>query len=151
MSGGTLRSQQSNSEELLTTRGPVFAAALAAVGLGAALTVCMLLWSRRLRTSSAEEAISAGRIMQVLSILLLLVLSGAVATLLLIWWRGRRSDGSRAERYRAVLEQSPNGTLIADAKTFAIIDANPAFQQSIGFSIAQLRKMTLPQLFAIDR
>ena len=151
MSGGTLRSQQSNSEELLTTRGPVFAAALAAVGLGAALAVCLLLWSRQLRTSGAIDAGAAGRTMQLLSVLLLLVLGGATATLLLIWWRAHRSDGSRAARYRAVLEQSPNGTLIADAKNFTIIDANPAFQQSIGYSLEQLRKMTLHQLFAIDR
>ena len=153
MSGGTLRSQPSDSEELLTTRGPVFAAALAAVGFGAAVAACLLLWSRQLHPSAAgaDDSLAAVHVMQGLSVLLLLVLSGAAVTLLLIWWRARRGDSARDARYRAVLEQSPNGTLIADAKSLAIIDANPAFQHSIGFSLEELRKMTLLQLFAIDR
>src|SRR5579862_7494887 len=124
MSGSALRSKPSDSDELLTTRGPVFAAALAAVGFGVAVAVCLLL---------------------------LLVLSAAATTMLLIWWRARRNGGSRDARYRAVLEQSPNGTVIANAESFAIIDANPAFQQSIGYSLEELRRMTLPQLFTIDR
>src|SRR5579862_4921532 len=153
MSGSALRSKPSDSDELLTTRGPVFAAALAAVGFGVAVAVCLLLWSRQLGTPSADggQPVPAAHSMQALSLLLLLVLSAAATTMLLIWWRARRNGGSRDARYRAVLEQSPNGTVIANAESFAIIDANPAFQQSIGYSLEELRRMTLPQLFTIDR
>jgi diguanylate cyclase (GGDEF)-like protein/PAS domain S-box-containing protein len=153
MSGSTLRSQPGDSDELLTTRGPAFAAALAGVGFGAVIAVCLLLWSRELRTSGegADQPLAAAHSIQTLSMLLLLVLSGAAATLLLIWWRTRRPNSSRDARYRAVLEQSPTGTLIADADSLAIIDANPAFQQSVGYSMEQLRRMTLPQLFSIGR
>ncbi len=153
MSGGTLLSQPSDSEELLTTRGPVFAAALAAVGFGAVIALCLLLWSRRLHTSGegTEPTMAVAHTIQTLSTLLLLVLSGAAVTLTMIWWRTRRSDSSRDARYRAVLEQSPNGTLIADADSLGIIDANPALQQSVGYSMERLRRMTLLQLFVIDR
>ena len=60
---------------------------------------------------------------------------------------GRR----RAAQYRAVFEQSPNGLLIAHGESFRIVEANPAMQQSLGYSIRELRKLTLPQLLVDER
>ncbi len=60
---------------------------------------------------------------------------------------GRR----RAAQYRAVVEQSPNGLLIAHGDSFRIIEANPAMQQSLGYSLRELRKLTLPQLLVDER
>ncbi len=56
-----------------------------------------------------------------------------------------------ATRYRAVLEQSPNGMLIADAETLRVIDANPALRQGLDYTLEELRDMTLTQLFAQER
>ncbi len=151
MSGGKRGSQQSDSEQLLTTRGPVFGAGLAAVGLGIAVALGLLAWSHQLRLLPVgASAAPAAAAIQRLSLTLLLVLSAAAVALAAIFGAARRAGSSRDARSRAVLEQSPNGMLIADAETFAIIDANPAFEQSSGFSLEQLRTMTLPQLFVID-
>jgi diguanylate cyclase (GGDEF)-like protein/PAS domain S-box-containing protein len=151
MPGGKRGAQQRDSEQLFTTRGPVFGAGLAAVGLGVAVALGLLAWSHQLRFLPAgASAAPAAAAIQRLSLTLLLVLSAAGASLVAIFWAARRGGLSREARYRAVLEQSPNGMLIADAETFAIIDVNPAFEQSSGFSLEQLRTMTLPQLFVID-
>jgi len=59
--------------------------------------------------------------------------------------------GRRAAHYRAVFEQSPNGLLIAHGETFRIVDANAAMRQSLGYSLRELRKLTLPQLLVDER
>jgi len=51
---------------------------------------------------------------------------------------------------RMAFEQSPNGAIIADAGNLQIIDANPAAQRTLGFSLAELRKLTLTQLLTDD-
>jgi diguanylate cyclase (GGDEF)-like protein/PAS domain S-box-containing protein len=65
-----------------------------------------------------------------------------------LWQAARRSSAARDARYRAVVEQSPNCVLIADASNFRILDANPAVERSLGFSLEELRTQSLPQLFA---
>jgi diguanylate cyclase (GGDEF)-like protein/PAS domain S-box-containing protein len=57
----------------------------------------------------------------------------------------------RATQYQAVYEQSPNGLLLAHAGSFRILDANPAMQRSLGYSLAELRTMSLPQLLVDER
>lgn len=64
--------------------------------------------------------------------------------------RGRRGRRLRDARYRAVLEQSPNGMLLADAVTLRIVDANPAFIATVGYSLAELRELAVPQVFVDD-
>jgi diguanylate cyclase (GGDEF)-like protein/PAS domain S-box-containing protein len=83
--------------------------------------------------------------------LLAMLLAGAGGGCLSLWLAARRGSAVRDVRYRAVLEQSPNGTLIADADSFRILEANPALQQGLGYSLNELRGMTLPQLFVDDR
>jgi diguanylate cyclase (GGDEF)-like protein/PAS domain S-box-containing protein len=52
--------------------------------------------------------------------------------------------------YHALIEQSPNGVLIADATTLRIVAANSALQRSLGYSLGELRGMTLGQVFTDD-
>ena len=67
------------------------------------------------------------------------------ASLAALYFRSRRNNTE--SRYRALLEQSPNGVFLVYASNLHIVDANPAAQQSLGFSIEELRAMTLDQLF----
>lgn len=53
--------------------------------------------------------------------------------------------------YRAMFEQSPDGVLLADAQTLQVVGANPAFQRTLGFTLAELCELTLPQLFCDER
>jgi diguanylate cyclase (GGDEF)-like protein/PAS domain S-box-containing protein len=61
------------------------------------------------------------------------------------WWLNRRRGTSHV-RDRAI-EQSPNGMLLADTRTGRVVDANPAIQQSLGYSLAELRQLSLAQIF----
>ncbi len=74
------------------------------------------------------------------------LLAAAVAFCVTLWVVFR-TGGSRGARYRAVLEQSPNGMVIADATTFRIVDANPAFLKALGYAAPELRRLALTQIF----
>jgi len=52
-----------------------------------------------------------------------------------------------ADAARAAFEQSPNGVLIVDADSLQIIDANPALQRSLGYTLCEVRGLTLEQVF----
>jgi diguanylate cyclase (GGDEF)-like protein/PAS domain S-box-containing protein len=70
-----------------------------------------------------------------------------------IWSRIRRSvDVAKApgDACRAAFEQSPNGILMVNAETFRIIDANLALQRTLGFSLDELLKLDLAQVFTDD-
>jgi diguanylate cyclase (GGDEF)-like protein/PAS domain S-box-containing protein len=47
----------------------------------------------------------------------------------------------------AAFEQSPKGVLVVDARTLQIVDGNPALQRTLGFTLQELRKLTLAQVF----
>jgi diguanylate cyclase (GGDEF)-like protein/PAS domain S-box-containing protein len=79
---------------------------------------------------------------------LALLLGAAAVALAARQLLGRRRRGAR---YRAALEQSPNGVLIADADTLRVIDANAALQQGFDYTLEELRGMTLTQLFELER
>jgi diguanylate cyclase (GGDEF)-like protein/PAS domain S-box-containing protein len=86
--------------------------------------------------------------MQLTGGLIATLLLGAGSALAVQWLlAGRR----RAAKYHAVLEQSPNGLLLAHARSFRIVDANPAMRRSLGYTLAELRKLSLQQLFADER
>ena len=56
--------------------------------------------------------------------------------------RSRRLNADRLSlesRYRAIIEQAQDGLLVADARTGEIVDANPAVQQQLGFTLDELR------------
>jgi diguanylate cyclase (GGDEF)-like protein/PAS domain S-box-containing protein len=66
---------------------------------------------------------------------------------LVVWLQQRRKrDASRDVRYRAVLEQSPNGVLIVDAASLRIVDANPALLSSSGYSADEIGGLPLAQI-----
>jgi diguanylate cyclase (GGDEF)-like protein/PAS domain S-box-containing protein len=67
-----------------------------------------------------------------------------------IWARIRRSGDTpenTGDPCRAAFEQSPNGILMADAETLRIIDANLALQRTLGFSLDELLRLDLSQVF----
>jgi diguanylate cyclase (GGDEF)-like protein/PAS domain S-box-containing protein len=76
-----------------------------------------------------------------------LLIAGASSWL---WSRIRSSRGPAqitADACRAAFEQSPNGILIADAETFRITDANIAVQRTLGFSLDELLRLDLSEVF----
>jgi diguanylate cyclase (GGDEF)-like protein/PAS domain S-box-containing protein len=76
------------------------------------------------------------------TILLGLLVVGFAVVALLLLARSRRLNADRLaleSRYRAIIEQAQDGLLIADARTGEIVDANPAVQQQLGFSLDELR------------
>lgn len=80
----------------------------------------------------------------------LTVLSGALlGALVLLALRAVRWKrlGLRQAPLQAAFEQSPNGMLLVDARSLKLVAANPAIARSLGFTPAELREMTLPQLF----
>jgi diguanylate cyclase (GGDEF)-like protein/PAS domain S-box-containing protein len=70
-------------------------------------------------------------------------------------WRWARSRwgmlrlATSGEQYHAVVEQSPNGVLVADATTMRIVAANPALLQLLGFSLQELRTRSIADVFAV--
>jgi diguanylate cyclase (GGDEF)-like protein/PAS domain S-box-containing protein len=79
--------------------------------------------------------------------LALIVLGVAVA----LWQLVRlRSRGGVRGAHDASFMQSPHGMLVVDAASLEIIDANPALQCSLGYSLAELRAMPLTRIFSDD-
>ncbi|HUQ10163.1 MAG TPA: EAL domain-containing protein [Steroidobacteraceae bacterium] len=76
------------------------------------------------------------------TILLGLLVVGFTIVAVLLVARSRRLNADRLaleSRYRAIIEQAQDGLLIADARTGEIVDANPAVQQQLGFTLDELR------------
>jgi PAS domain S-box-containing protein len=70
-----------------------------------------------------------------------------------LWSRIRKSGGPAeiiGEACRAAFEQSPNGILMANAETLRIMDANLALQRILGFSLEELLRLDLSQVFTDD-
>jgi diguanylate cyclase (GGDEF)-like protein/PAS domain S-box-containing protein len=76
------------------------------------------------------------------TILLGLLVGGFMIVAVLLIARSRRLNADRLSlesRYRAIIEQAQDGLLVADARTGEIVDANPAVQQQLGFTLDELR------------
>jgi diguanylate cyclase (GGDEF)-like protein/PAS domain S-box-containing protein len=76
------------------------------------------------------------------TILLGLLVGGFTLVAVLLLARSRRLNADRLSlesRYRAIIEQAQDGLLVADARTGEIVDANPAVQQQLGFTLDELR------------
>ena len=66
-----------------------------------------------------------------------------------------RSRGARSQKntesdrapHRAAFEQSSHGSLIADAETLQVLEANPALQRNLGYTLGELRATTVKELF----
>ncbi len=84
----------------------------------------------------------ATRTMLLQTILLGLLVVGFTIVAVLLVARSRRLNADRLaleSRYRAIIEQAQDGLLIADARTGEIVDANPAVQNQLGFTLDELR------------
>ena len=55
------------------------------------------------------------------------------------------------ERHRAVVEQSAEGLYLVDGDTKRILETNPALQNMLGYTAAELRGMGLHEIVAHDR
>ena len=84
----------------------------------------------------------------------LYALVAAVAALCLSWaWRWARSRwrmlemGATGEHYYALVDQSPNGVLVADAASYRIVAANPACLHSLGYTLEEIRALTILKVF----
>ena len=66
------------------------------------------------------------------------------------WRRARRRSGAAGVpgAYEAAFAQSPHGTLVVDAGSLAIVDANLAMQRSLGYALEELQEMSLGQIFS---
>jgi len=76
------------------------------------------------------------------TIFLGLLVGGFTIVAILLVARSRRLNADRLSlesRYRAIIEQAQDGLLVADARTGEIVDANPAVQQQLGFTLEELR------------
>ena len=76
------------------------------------------------------------------TIFLGLLVSGFTIVAMLLLARSRRLNADRLSlesRYRAIIEQAQDGLLVADARTGEIVDANPAVQEQLGFTLEELR------------
>jgi diguanylate cyclase (GGDEF)-like protein/PAS domain S-box-containing protein len=78
------------------------------------------------------------------------VLASLFATALGMLWvrmQSRKTVGKSDAAHRAAFEQSPNGVLLVDEQTLKIVDANPALQSSLEYTLQELRDLCLSEVF----
>ncbi len=112
---------------------------------GVSAAACSLAAEPAAAASAATHAGSHALWLAMLGTLLAFAAGVALASWL---ERRRRPDGRREARYRAVLEQSPNGVLIGDAASLRVLDANPALLASLGYSAEEIAGIPLGQILA---
>jgi diguanylate cyclase (GGDEF)-like protein/PAS domain S-box-containing protein len=74
---------------------------------------------------------------------------GLALTFIVLTLLRRRARGS-GRYFFAAIDQSPTGLFIAEAQSLKILQANPAAQRSLGYSLNELTSLTLPQIFMDD-
>lgn len=77
---------------------------------------------------------------------LLIVLAAALGVWRLSGRSRKTSEGEHAP-HRAVFEQSPNSALVVDATTLQVLEANPALQRNLGYTLAEARALSVHDLF----
>jgi diguanylate cyclase (GGDEF)-like protein/PAS domain S-box-containing protein len=83
-------------------------------------------------------------------VIALAALAVAVAVALGIWWLrvySRKGFERTDAAHRAAFEQSPNSVLIVDAESLKVVDANAALQRSLGYTLDEVRELTVAQVF----
>jgi diguanylate cyclase (GGDEF)-like protein/PAS domain S-box-containing protein len=65
--------------------------------------------------------------------------------------RSRRRSQKKVESdlapHRAAFEQSPSGALLVDADSLKVVDANPALQRNLGYTLDEVRGLSVTALF----
>src|SRR5262249_28683246 len=64
-------------------------------------------------------------------------------------WARRHVDHQKSvdAHFKALIDQSTDGIVIADPRTQALLYANPAFSAALGYTEAEVRALTLGDLF----
>jgi diguanylate cyclase (GGDEF)-like protein/PAS domain S-box-containing protein len=75
-------------------------------------------------------------------------LAGSLAGFPASLWRLVRRRRNARGAYEAAFMQSPHGMLVVDARSLEVLEANPALQSSLGYGLAELRRMPLEQIFS---
>jgi diguanylate cyclase (GGDEF)-like protein/PAS domain S-box-containing protein len=77
---------------------------------------------------------------------------GLLAVPIRLWRRARPrpDDVAVGSVHDAAFSQSPLGMLVVDSRSFAIVDANPALQSTLGYMLEELQAMQLSQIFSDD-
>ena len=88
-------------------------------------------------------------LMLLISAVVLLV-AAAVAWLLLHMEKAWRSQAASERRYRAVITQSQDTMLLADAGSRKILEANPAATTTLGYPEADLLEKCVDELFVVN-
>jgi diguanylate cyclase (GGDEF)-like protein/PAS domain S-box-containing protein len=136
------------SRKIDVDRLPLRRARAAAFSLFALLLILSVPKEVAAAMSASPAAAHAGSLAFWLALLGVL-LSFAAGVALTLWTRSRhRDDALRDARYRAVLEQSPNGVLIVDAASMRVVDANPALLGSLGYSHEEIVGIPAAQILA---
>ncbi len=77
---------------------------------------------------------------------------GLLAVPILLWWRAQRppdaDDAAVESVHDAAFSQSPLGMLVIDGSSLEIVDANPALQSTLGYTLEELQAMPLAQIFS---
>ena len=58
-----------------------------------------------------------------------------------------RPSQTTVDPYRAAFEQSPNGILLVDADTLAVMDANPSLLGTLGYTLEEILRLDLSRVF----
>jgi diguanylate cyclase (GGDEF)-like protein/PAS domain S-box-containing protein len=61
--------------------------------------------------------------------------------------RSQKTTESAHAPHRAAFEQSTHGSLIVDAESLRVLEANPACQRNLGYTLGELRALTVKELF----
>ncbi|MDE2451500.1 MAG: EAL domain-containing protein [Gammaproteobacteria bacterium] len=76
---------------------------------------------------------------------------GGFVNQLAVWWRARRrTDKGVRGAYEAAFMQSPHGMLVVDGGSLEILDANPALLGTLGYSLREVRELSLARIFGDD-
>jgi diguanylate cyclase (GGDEF)-like protein/PAS domain S-box-containing protein len=74
---------------------------------------------------------------------------GLLAVCIRLWLQSRRRPDAPVESlHDAAFSQSPLGMLVVDGRSFAIVDANPAMQSTLGYTLEELQALQLSQIFS---
>jgi diguanylate cyclase (GGDEF)-like protein/PAS domain S-box-containing protein len=76
---------------------------------------------------------------------------GLLAVSIRLWLLSRRPPPAPAESvHDEAFSQSPFGMLVVDGRSSAIVDANPALQSTLGYTLEELQALQLSQIFSDD-
>jgi diguanylate cyclase (GGDEF)-like protein/PAS domain S-box-containing protein len=86
----------------------------------------------------------------VMALVALMVVLAVALGVLRLRGRSRKTTESEHAPHRAVFEQSPTSALVVDATTLKVVEANLALQRNLGYTLEEVRALTVNDLFMDD-